>query len=112
MIHELPSPRSTGVVAALNKPQHRPKSSEAIVSHGDITMYKKLFAVLLISTRVGFACGYNISPNSYLLVNADHLAARRLNWQTPFSTKNDPPTVLNVREMFGCNENTLMCYPV
>jgi hypothetical protein len=78
MIRELLSPRSTDVVAVLNKPQHLPKSSEAIIWHGDITMYKTLFAVLLISTRVGFACGYNISPNSYLLLNADHLAAPRL----------------------------------
>jgi hypothetical protein len=112
MIRGLPSPRSTDVVATLNKPQYRPKSSEAIFSHGDITMYKTLSAVLLISTRVWFAYGYNTSPSSYLLLNTDHLAAQRLNWQTPLSTKDDRSTVLNVRRMFGCNENTLMCYPV
>jgi hypothetical protein len=112
MIRELPSPRSTGIVAALYKPQHCQNTSEAIFSHGDITMYKTLSAVLLISTRVWFACGYNISPNSYLLLNTDRLAAQRLNWQTPLSTKDDRSTVLNVRGMFGCNENTLICYPV
>ena len=75
-------------------------------------MQKTLFAVLLVSTGVGFACGYSISPNSHLLLNADHLAAPRLKWQTPLSTKDDRSTVLNVRGMFECNENTLMCYPV
>ncbi|RYN29784.1 hypothetical protein AA0112_g7082 [Alternaria arborescens] len=58
-------------------------------------MYKTLSAVLLISTRVWFACGHNTSPSSYLLVNADHIAAQRLNWQTPLSTKDDRSTVLN-----------------
>ncbi|CAN9467937.1 unnamed protein product [Alternaria alternata] len=58
-------------------------------------MYKTLSAVLLILTCVWFARGYNISPASYLLLNADHLAAHRLSWQTPFSTKDDRSTVLN-----------------
>ncbi|CAN9204751.1 unnamed protein product [Alternaria alternata] len=58
-------------------------------------MYKTLSAVLLISTRVWFACGYNISPNSYLLLNKERLAAQRLHWQTPLSTKDDRSTVLN-----------------
>jgi hypothetical protein len=104
MIRELPSLLSTGVVAAWNKPQHCRKQPEAIFSQGDITMYKSLFAVLLVSTRAGFACGYIISPNSYPLLNADHLAAQRLNWQTPLSTKEDQSVVLNVCGTSECNE--------
>ena len=63
-------------------------------------MYKTPFAVLLVSIRVGFACGYIISPNSYPLLDADHLAAQRLNWQTPISTKEDQSMVLNVCRTF------------
>jgi hypothetical protein len=100
MIRELPSPRSARIVAALNKPQHCQSPSETIFSHGDITMYKTLSAVLLISTRLWFACGYNISPDSYLLLNTDRLGAQSLNWQTPLSTKDDRSTVLDVRAMF------------
>ncbi|KAB2103287.1 hypothetical protein AG0111_0g8572 [Alternaria gaisen] len=58
-------------------------------------MYKTLSAVLLISTRVWFTRGYNISPASYLLLNAGHLAGQRLNWQTPLSTKDDWSIVLD-----------------
>jgi hypothetical protein len=67
-------------------------------------MYKTPFAVLLVSIRVGFACGYIISPNSYPLLNADHLAAQRLNWQTPLPISNDQHMVLNVCRTFECNE--------
>lgn len=66
-------------------------------------MYEGLFAVFLISIRVGFACGYVISPNSYPLLDADHLAAQRLNWQTPISTKEDQSMVLNVCGTSECN---------
>jgi hypothetical protein len=72
-------------------------------------MYNVLIAVLLMSTRMGLARGHNINPSLNLLLNANSLAAERLDWMTPLLEKDDQSTMLNVCGTFRHNKTMLTC---